>query len=94
MNKLNKLELKWIGKLEKTNIEPRVLISDKNKSIQPEDSDNLLIKGDNLISLHSIKKKFENKVKCTSNPEIASPHAHIANDTHQNIQNAHIQGTW
>ena len=32
-------------KVRKTNIEPRVLILDKNKSIQPEDSDNLLIKG-------------------------------------------------
>ena len=64
MNKLNKLELKWIGKLDKTNIEPRVLILDKKKSIQPENSENLLIKGDNLISLHSIKNKFENKIKC------------------------------
>ena len=64
MNKLNKLELKWVGKLDKTNIEPRVLVLDKKKSIQPENNENVLIKGDNLISLHSIKNKFENKIKC------------------------------
>ncbi len=65
MGKNNKLELNWIGKLNKTDIEPRILLFNKNKSINADASkDNLLIKGDNLISLHSLKNKFENKIKC------------------------------
>ena len=63
MSKNNKLELNWIGKLNKTNIEPRVLLFNKDKSINSKASkDNLLIKGDNLISLHSLKNKFENNI--------------------------------
>ena len=31
MGKNNKLELNWIGKLNKTDIEPRILLFNKNK---------------------------------------------------------------
>jgi adenine-specific DNA-methyltransferase len=74
-NKLNKLELTWIGKDdERPAIEPRILIEDKhnNRGIVEEGilpnkkkwPGNMLIHGDNLLSLKALEDHFTNAVKC------------------------------
>jgi adenine-specific DNA-methyltransferase len=74
-NKLNKLELTWIGKDdERPILEPRILIEDKSKSYgHPIESllpngkpwkGNMLIHGDNLLALKSIESDFAGLVKC------------------------------
>ncbi|OMO20926.1 DNA methylase N-4 [Vibrio lentus] len=64
-----KLELTWIGKSKKIRLEPRILLEDKslsytNNKLTNENAQNLLIKGDNLLSLKSLEHEFSNKVKC------------------------------
>ena len=60
----NKLELTWLGKYENREIEPRILIESKNNSYGDENSENMLIHGDNLIALKALEKKFSGKIKC------------------------------
>jgi len=60
----NKLELMWIGKKNKINIEPRILIEDKNKSYGDKKNENMLIHGDNLLALKALETKFTNCIKC------------------------------
>lgn len=60
----NKLELTWVGKEKKIDIEPRILIEDKNKSYGDEQNENMLIHGDNLLALKSLESKFVNRIKC------------------------------
>ena len=60
----NRLELTWIGKNKQENVEPRILIEDKEKSYGDPNSDNMLIHGDNLIALKSLESKFTNAIKC------------------------------
>lgn len=50
MEKQGKLELTWVGKYEEERLEPRILIEDPEKS-NGEDSENMLIHGDNLLRL-------------------------------------------
>ncbi|WP_083717840.1 site-specific DNA-methyltransferase [Vibrio lentus] len=69
MNIKQKLELTWIGKSKKIRLEPRILLEDKslsytNNKLTNENAQNLLIKGDNLLSLKSLEHEFSNKVKC------------------------------
>lgn len=59
----NKLELTWVGKDNKINIEPRILIEDKSKSYG-DNSDNILIHGDNLLALKALENNYSNKIKC------------------------------
>ncbi len=59
-----KLELTWIGKSKKENIEPRILIEDKEKSYGDSNTDNMLIHGDNLLALKALEDKFTNRIKC------------------------------
>lgn len=69
-----KLELFWIGKDQKTEVEPRILVEDKTKSFsrQPEISlldskctfDNVLIHGDNLLALKALEQDYAGKIKC------------------------------
>lgn len=59
----NKLELTWVGKNEKINIEPRILIEDKSKSYG-DNSGNVLIHGDNLLALKALENNYTNKIKC------------------------------
>ena len=61
--KKQKLELTWIGKENQHKIEPRILIENKEKSYGDE-SDNMLIHGDNLLALKALEDKFTNKIKC------------------------------
>jgi adenine-specific DNA-methyltransferase len=69
-----KLELVWIGKDQKTEVEPRILVEDKTKSFsqQPEVSlidnkctfGNALIHGDNLLALKALEQDYAGKIKC------------------------------
>lgn len=60
----NKLELTWIGKEDKINVEPRILIEDPKRSYGEKDTGNILIHGDNLLALKALENKYNNKVKC------------------------------
>ena len=62
MNK--KLELTWYGKGTEENIEPRILIEDKTKSSGDNDSENMLIHGDNLLALKSLEHLYSGRIKC------------------------------
>lgn len=64
MQKYGKLELAWTGKYEEREIEPRILVEDKNKSYGDSESKNMLIHGDNLIALKSLEADFTGKIKC------------------------------
>ena len=59
-----KLELTWIEKDNQPRVEPRILIEDKEKSYGDENSENLLIHGDNLLALKALENEFTNKIKC------------------------------
>ena len=68
MNK-QKLELTWIGKDKKENLEPRILVYESTKSFnfhksEDDQYDNKLIFGDNLLALKSLESEFRGKVKC------------------------------
>ena len=64
-NKLQKLELTWIGKdNERENIEPRILIEDPKYSYGDTESGNMLIHGDNLLALKALEQEYSGKVKC------------------------------
>ena len=69
---MNKLELTWVGKDKKIEVEPRLLVEDPEKSYCAEaddllDSsinDNILIHGDNLLALKALEAKYAGQVKC------------------------------
>ena len=64
-DKLQKLELTWIGKDEKREaIEPRILIEDPNYSYGDTESGNILIHGDNLLALKALEQEYSGKIKC------------------------------
>lgn len=74
-NKLNKLELTWIGKYdERRPLEPRILIENKDYSYgEPETgtlpngkpwNGNMLIHGDNLLALKALEQDYAGQVKC------------------------------
>ena len=64
-DKLQKLELTWIGKDEKHEaIEPRILIEDPKYSYGDTESGNMLIHGDNLLALKALEQEYSGKVKC------------------------------
>ena len=50
---VNKLELTWVNKDKSEKIEPRLLIEDKEKSYGDENTENILIHGDNLLQRNS-----------------------------------------
>ncbi len=66
-----KLELTWIGKEHRPQLEPRILLEDPAKSyhgshrVMDDDIfDNRLIFGDNLLALKALEAEFTGKVKC------------------------------
>lgn len=74
-NKLNKLELTWIGKDdERPAIEPRILIEDPTLAYGEVETGtlpngkpwpgNMLIHGDNLLALRALEENFTGAVKC------------------------------
>lgn len=71
MIKKQKLELTWIGKEDKPNLEPRILIEDPELSyhakVRYSDDDlfdNKLILGDNLLALKALEQEYAGKIKC------------------------------
>lgn len=71
MSRKQKLELTWIGKDNRSKLEPRILLEDTEKSYHAKHRvtendifDNLLIFGDNLLALKSLEAEFAGKVKC------------------------------
>jgi adenine-specific DNA-methyltransferase len=71
VNKNQKLELTWIGKENRPNPEPRILLEDPSKSYHASRRvtkndifDNRLIFGDNLLALKALEQEFRGKIKC------------------------------
>ncbi len=62
----NKLELTWYGKEDKVSVEPRILIENKELSNteHDENTENILIHGDNLLALKALERKYAGQVKC------------------------------
>ena len=64
-DKLQKLELTWIGKDdEREAIEPRILIEDPKYSYGDTENGNMLIHGDNWLALKALEQEYSGKVKC------------------------------
>lgn len=63
-NKLQKLELTWIGKGNEPVVEPRILLHDATKDYGDPAAENMLIHGDNLLALKSLEQEYAGKVKC------------------------------
>ncbi len=63
-NKLQKLELTWIGKGEEPKLEPRILIENPEYSYGDPASENMLIHGDNLLALKALEQDYAGKIKC------------------------------
>lgn len=59
-----KLELTWIWKDRQYNLEPRILIERPDLSYGDQNTDNILIHGDNLLALKALEQKFSGQVKC------------------------------
>ena len=66
-----KLELTWIGKEKRPQLEPRILLEDSARSYHAKQRfsdadifDNQLIFGDNLLALKALEQEFTGKVKC------------------------------
>jgi adenine-specific DNA-methyltransferase len=71
INNKTKLELTWIGKENRQNLEPRILIEESDNSYHAsfrtggnDIFDNLLIYGDNLLALKALEAQFAGKFKC------------------------------
>lgn len=56
--------LNWIGKDEVINYNPPYHTLEKKYTFNAKNSDNMIIKGDNLLALKSLLPKYEGKVKC------------------------------
>ncbi len=61
--KKQRLELTWVGKDEAPKLEPRILLRDDEKSYGDK-SENMLIKGDNLLALKALEPEYAGRVKC------------------------------
>lgn len=64
MAEKQKLELTWIGKGEEPKIEPRILLYDKEKSYGDQNTENMLIHGDNLLALKALEQDYAGRIKC------------------------------
>lgn len=61
---MQRLELTWIGKDERPQVEPRILLHDPSKDYGNPDAKNMLIHGDNLLALKALEQQFAGQVKC------------------------------
>jgi adenine-specific DNA-methyltransferase len=71
MTQNNRLELTWVGKEKRAQVEPRILLDDPALSYHAtarksaaDQFDNLLIQGDNLLALKALETEYSGKVKC------------------------------
>ncbi|PKO97000.1 MAG: site-specific DNA-methyltransferase [Bacteroidetes bacterium HGW-Bacteroidetes-7] len=63
-NKKQKLELTWIGKGQEPKLEPRILIENPEYSYGDQNTENILIHGDNLLALKALEQEYAGKIKC------------------------------
>lgn len=64
-DKLQKLELTWIGKDDnREQVEPRILIENPKYSYGVSESGNMLIYGDNLLAIKALESEYSGRVKC------------------------------
>ncbi|WP_339888935.1 site-specific DNA-methyltransferase [uncultured Flavobacterium sp.] len=63
-NKLQKLELTWIGKGDEPKLEPRILIENPEYSYGDSNTENMLIHGDNLLALKALEQDYSGIIKC------------------------------
>lgn len=63
---MSKLELTWIGKNDKINVESRILIENPelNNTEQDSNTENMLIHGNNLLALKALEQDLTCKIKC------------------------------
>lgn len=61
---IQKLELTWVNKNKLPEVEPRILLHNKNFDYGDPDSENILIHGDNLLALKALEQDFAGRVKC------------------------------
>lgn len=61
---MQRLELTWIGKGNDPRVEPRILLHDPSKDYGDPTSENMLIHGDNLLTLKALEQEFAGRVKC------------------------------
>lgn len=61
---MQKLELTWIGKGKEPVVEPRILLHDPSKDYGDPNTENMLIHGDNLLTLKALEQKYSGQVKC------------------------------
>jgi adenine-specific DNA-methyltransferase len=66
-----RLELTWIGKDQRPQLEPRILLEDSSRSYhaarrvgESDSFDNRLIFGDNLLALKALEQEFAGQIKC------------------------------
>ena len=64
VDKYKKLELTWIGKDVQPGLEPRILLEDPDKSYGSRNTQNMLVRGDNLLALKALENDFAGKIKC------------------------------
>ena len=70
MSKKQKLELTWVGKDQRQNLEPRILVEDPALSYHAAhqsknaEFDNRLIFGDNLLALKALEQEYSGTVEC------------------------------
>ena len=60
----NKLELMWVGKYDNKEIEPRILIEQRDKNYGDDKYNNILIHVDNLLALKALEKDYAGKIDC------------------------------
>ena len=56
--------LNWVGKDEVLNHNPAYYTLEKKYTFNAKNSDNMIIKGDNLLALKALLPQYENKIKC------------------------------
>ena len=59
-----RLELTWFGKGDNPQVEPRIILHDSSKDYGDSTSRNMLIHGDNLLSLKALEQQYLGQVKC------------------------------
>ncbi|MFK4445205.1 adenine-specific DNA-methyltransferase [Caballeronia udeis] len=71
MSRKQRLELTWIGKDNRPQLEPRILVEDPSLNYHAQQRvtdddifDNRLIFGDNLLALKSLEQEFAEEIKC------------------------------
>ena len=64
MEERQRLELTWIGKDRRAEVEPRILLHDRSKDYGDPTAANMLIHGDNLLALKALEQQFAEQVKC------------------------------